>query len=529
MYADARDTDFEEPVILARERPFRLGDVDVRPATRELVSPRGRVVVEPRAMQVLVALAQADGEILDRDTLIARCWDGRVVGEDAISRVISQLRRVSDDLGSDGWTLETITKVGYRLLSAPVAGDNAAPRMDTPAPASPGRRRLLGGVAGLAATAAAAGGGYAIWRARGRPPRQARILFEKGVESLAEGGPEGGAQAVSFLREAVSIAPDYADAWGALALAYNISATYTVAPRQAGVLAQAQAAARRSLELDPDNPRGAAAQALMTPAYRNWQVAEARFTRAMRLSPDALFLRVAYVRFLNSVGRLREGLPVAQAAAAADEFSAHCRYVLVHSLWGVGRVEEADIELEKARSRWPRQFALWFLQLFLWTYTGRIERALALGEDTANWPIGIPAPDVEISLIAIRAMAGGNAAEMEQARQAQLAAARRGAGYAENAMTWLAAVGRLDDAFAVARGLYFGEGFVVGDSRFSETQGRYTVGRNYNTHHLFMPPTAPMRRDPRFGALVRDLGLAAYWRASGHPPDDRGLLRPAGG
>ena len=44
-------------------------------------------------MQVLVALAAADGAIVGRDDLTRRCWEGRVVGEDAINRVISRLRR----------------------------------------------------------------------------------------------------------------------------------------------------------------------------------------------------------------------------------------------------------------------------------------------------------------------------------------------------------------------------------------------------------------------------------------------------
>ena len=527
MYAEARDNFTDEPIVLARVRPFRLGAVEVRPATREVVGPRGRVVLEPRVMQVLVALAQADGGILDRDALIARCWEGRSVGEDAISRVISRLRKLSDGLGRDGWTLETITKVGYRLLPAGADEHAAAFHIEAPAPAAPNRRLLLGAAAGAGATALVGAGGYALWRDRQAPPERAQVLFRKGVESLDAGSPESTAQAVAFLREAVSLAPDYADAWGALALAHNISLAYTAAERQPGVHALALAAARRSLELDPDNRRGAAAAAVLTPMYRNWEAAEAQFQRAMRLDPDAAFLQIAYIRLLNSVGRIRETVPIARAAVQADEFSAHHRYVLAHALWGAGRVEEADIELERARARWPRHFALWFLQLFLWSYTGRVERAAALGADQANWPIGIPAPDVEISLTAVRALATGAAADIERAHEAMMAAARRGAGYAENAISWLCAVGRVDKAFAVARALYFGEGFTVGASRFSESQGRYVVRRKQNTHLLFMPPAAPMRRDPRWPKLMADLDIARYWRASGRGPDDPAWARPA--
>jgi hypothetical protein len=50
-------------VDLAREAPFRLGDIDVRPAMRQVVSRRRRETVEPRVMQVLVTLGRRRGEV----------------------------------------------------------------------------------------------------------------------------------------------------------------------------------------------------------------------------------------------------------------------------------------------------------------------------------------------------------------------------------------------------------------------------------------------------------------------------------
>jgi hypothetical protein len=40
---------------------------------------------------------------------------------------------------------------------------------------------------------------------------------------------------------------------------------------------------------------------------------------------------------------------------------------------------------------------------------------------------------------------------------------------------------------------------------------------------LFYPWTASMRRDQRFGRLVGEIGLEAYWRSAGRPPDYRVL------
>jgi hypothetical protein len=50
-------------------------------------------------MQVLVALAQAQGAVVSRDSLIARCWEGGYVGEDAINRAIWRLRKLAESGG----------------------------------------------------------------------------------------------------------------------------------------------------------------------------------------------------------------------------------------------------------------------------------------------------------------------------------------------------------------------------------------------------------------------------------------------
>jgi TolB-like protein/DNA-binding winged helix-turn-helix (wHTH) protein len=115
---------------LAHEPGFRLGNMKVRPATREIVFAGGREVLEPRVMAVLVRLAKARGEVVSRDELTEACWEGRVVSDDAINRVISRIRRASDLTGGKDFSLETITKVGYRLVAA---GAVAAPEEASPA------------------------------------------------------------------------------------------------------------------------------------------------------------------------------------------------------------------------------------------------------------------------------------------------------------------------------------------------------------------------------------------------------------
>ncbi|WP_196232988.1 winged helix-turn-helix domain-containing protein [Sphingomonas segetis] len=105
-------------VELAHEPDFVIGRLTVSPSRRQLVRDDGeRKVIEHRIMQVLVALSKAEGRIVTRDELIILCWDGRFVGEDAIHRVISQLRKIADGIGAGSLEIETITKIGYRLTS----------------------------------------------------------------------------------------------------------------------------------------------------------------------------------------------------------------------------------------------------------------------------------------------------------------------------------------------------------------------------------------------------------------------------
>ncbi|MGH6985334.1 MAG: winged helix-turn-helix domain-containing protein [Caulobacteraceae bacterium] len=112
--ADARTS--QAPIELAREARFRLSRLTVEPALRSVAhDDGGEEILQPRVMQALVALVQAEGRILTRDDLQARCWSGVVVGEDAITRVLGRLRRLSETIGRGEFALQTIAKVGYRL------------------------------------------------------------------------------------------------------------------------------------------------------------------------------------------------------------------------------------------------------------------------------------------------------------------------------------------------------------------------------------------------------------------------------
>ena len=111
-----KKTQFRNEVIdLAHASDFALGAIKVRPSCREIEHNGNRAILEPRVMQVLVALVEGDGAVVSREDLVRRCWKGLAVGEDAINRCIAKLRRVAEAAGPQSFKIDTIPRVGYRL------------------------------------------------------------------------------------------------------------------------------------------------------------------------------------------------------------------------------------------------------------------------------------------------------------------------------------------------------------------------------------------------------------------------------
>lgn len=119
---------------------FMLGPWDVRPRMGTIEGPGGSVHLEPKVMGVLVCLAAQSGEVVTRDEIIDRVWDGRIVSDEVLSRCISLLRTSLGDNPRDSRFIQTVPKIGYRLV-LPVERREA-----TPPPPDPTERDEIRGV-----------------------------------------------------------------------------------------------------------------------------------------------------------------------------------------------------------------------------------------------------------------------------------------------------------------------------------------------------------------------------------------------
>jgi DNA-binding winged helix-turn-helix (wHTH) protein/tetratricopeptide (TPR) repeat protein len=105
-------------ITLTAEPDFRLGGLDVSPSTCRARARGAEVRVEPRVMEVLITLRRAAGRTVTHEQLVASCWEGRAVSDDAITRAIAKLRRLAQTGGEAHFVIETLPKLGFRLIPA---------------------------------------------------------------------------------------------------------------------------------------------------------------------------------------------------------------------------------------------------------------------------------------------------------------------------------------------------------------------------------------------------------------------------
>ncbi len=120
---------------LLRVPPFRVGRHRVRPSLLE-VETAGRVrTLEPKVMGVLCHLARRGGEAVSRRELLDEGWPDTVVGDETLTRCVSELRKTLGDDARAPAVVGTVPRIGYRLL-APVEWETEG---DRPPEGSPTR------------------------------------------------------------------------------------------------------------------------------------------------------------------------------------------------------------------------------------------------------------------------------------------------------------------------------------------------------------------------------------------------------
>lgn len=497
-------------VQLAHEPPFRLGIIEVEPATRQLRAADHSETIEPRVMQVLVALFRA-GNIVTREELIHRCWDGRVVGDDAINRILSRIRRIAAEIGQNSFSVETITKVGYRLHVVGTSSASAECQAGAARPVEGSRRKVMAGLVAAAATAVLGGAAWQFLVTAKGTPKGATELYERAVMLRGSASQGDNRQAIAYLREAVRIAPDYGQAWGALAFAYRGALLGSPPDEVAGFEERLQEALRQADRYDPGNADAAFARRLHALHFGRWTAMEPIYRDLANRFPDHPTGHHLLGSLLMDVGRWNEAVEALRTSKAKHALGPITSYKLTVSLWSAGRISEAEDEIDKAM-RWSTHSSIWQTKVKLLAMTGRPEAALAIVSDASHRP----ADTTEEQLQRWRAFLGGmisrRAPDVDRAVAVLTAFARNVPTPISEAFQ-CAMLGRTDLALSMLEGCYLGTGEWA-SSRPSDPTGNAS-------HPLFQPQARTLWRDARFRRILDGIGLEQYWRATNSRPDYR--------
>lgn len=150
-----------------------VGDWRVDPELSRLAHGDVTERLNPKATEVLVALAERPGEVWTKEELLDRVWPDQFIGDDVLANAVYELRRALGDDARQPSYIETAHRRGYRLI-APVrtvrrepapatAHAPERPRPSDPAPATGDqtRTRLLVALAAVALVVVA----FVAWRA----------------------------------------------------------------------------------------------------------------------------------------------------------------------------------------------------------------------------------------------------------------------------------------------------------------------------------------------------------------------------
>lgn len=492
---------------LARMADFYLGAATVRPSLKSVEGPGGTVSAEPRVMQVLIYLALADGRVVGRDELIEQCWQGIIVGDDAINRAIGEVRKLARTV-EGGFAVETIPRIGFRMA----VEDQALP----PAPETERSGERIDRRAVAAGLVAVMAGGAGLWAFRGKSGDPAAPLIAQAREAMIAGGPQATGRAESLLAEALRLQPQSAAAWGLLALVRARKDEH--APASATPLAAVRDPTQRALQLDPDNADAAAAMAIAIPYYGDWLAAERRFDAVLARHPDQIFARDSYNFFLGAVGRMRESAENRLAMRGDTPLDPDFQTRLIYSFWFLDRIGQADSAAARGLDMWPRHPGIWFARLWVQSGTGRLARAIAHIDDVATRP-PLPPPlfaSLRGALVAARSREPG---EIARAVAGILAGVSIDVANVVNAMMLLNLLGAIDAAFDLSEAYYLEQGPLIAATGPSGRGVVVTDQRRRKTNMLFTPVAVDMRRDTRFMPLMQRMGLTDYWKASGNQPD----------
>ncbi|MGH6951536.1 MAG: hypothetical protein ACREH4_11715, partial [Vitreimonas sp.] len=322
-------------------------------------------------------------------------------------------------------------------------------------------------------------------------------------------------QAAVLLERCVSLAPDFAAGWAALA-----SVRAFLLPRDRDLIGEPQhaaavAAAQRALEIDPDCAQAFAALSLLKPAFAEHGEKLRLVNEALKHTPNDPALNVARAAWLYSVGRLKEAGNALETASLLDPLGPAVEGLRASLLSARGELDAAYDVVSAAWARWPDSAFTWYLMWSTLCHAGRVDEAEALAAPGAPPRRGVAEADVEVLRNYVRLLRLPTAPRAEACAQLLRARAMSSGPLPLSTCIFAASHGCAERAFDVIEGA-----IDKGRPLCADNHQGFGMARAQSPLQLFVGVGGePVWRHKRFAVLCARLGLAQYWLESSEWPD----------
>ena len=99
-----------------QNRFYEFANFRIDVAKHRLLKDGEPLPVTPKAVEILLLLAQNSGRIVEKDELMAAIWPDTVVEESNLTQTVYVLRKILGQDASGEKFIQTIPKRGYRFL-----------------------------------------------------------------------------------------------------------------------------------------------------------------------------------------------------------------------------------------------------------------------------------------------------------------------------------------------------------------------------------------------------------------------------
>jgi DNA-binding winged helix-turn-helix (wHTH) protein len=160
---------------------YRFDDIAVQPNAFRVEKSGSVVALEPKSFRLLLYLIEHRDRAVSKDELLREIWEDMAVTDNALTRVMAQLRKALGDDAKETRYIETIPTLGYRFVAEVAVIESPQSGPTKPAASVVGQRRTSRAWITAAMIAVAIVGAFAgIWWQRNRtvdPPQWSGALL----------------------------------------------------------------------------------------------------------------------------------------------------------------------------------------------------------------------------------------------------------------------------------------------------------------------------------------------------------------